>query len=108
MKKTVVCIFLTFLCIPLTASVKCMTNSKNLTEEIDYKEWYPVACSCPCQVTRNGYCTECRHLQNASTDIVVEPTKVANNQELPKLQIADNPYAVIKKLALDYLQQKKD
>lgn len=89
--------FLILSSIPLAAGVKCMTNSKNLTEQIDYKEWHSVACNCPCQVIKNGYCTECRHLQNADMGFI------SSTKQMP-----DKAYTVMKKLALDYLQQKKD
>lgn len=108
MKKLIVSMLLAFLGLPLTASVKCLDNSKHLTEAVDYKEWHSVACDCPCQTVKNGHCLECGHLQNAETYIVVAPTKVAHHKKSTLLQLPDNPYTVIKKLALQHIQDKQE
>jgi hypothetical protein len=88
---------------PISASVNCLDNSKHLSEDFDDKEWHSVACDCPCTVIKGNKCIECGHLQNASTYVVVLPTKVAHQE---KISAPAHPQAVIKKLALKYLQKK--
>lgn len=87
---------------PLMASINCLDNSKHLSEDFDNKEWHSVACDCPCTVVKGNKCIECAHLQNASTYVVVLPTKVAQQTSAysPK-----NPQSVIKMLAHKYLQK---
>lgn len=102
MKKLMILILL-FANYPLSASVNCLDNSKHLAEDFDDKEWHSVACDCPCTTIKGGKCTECGHLQNASTYVVVLPTQVAQQG---KIHAPQNPQAVIKKLALKYLKNK--
>ena len=87
----------------LSASVNCLDNSKHLAEDFDDKEWHAVACDCPCTVIKGNKCIECGHLQNASTYVVVLPTKIAQQAKIPTPQ---NPQTVIKKLALKYIKNK--
>lgn len=89
---------------PLFASVNCLDNSKHLQEDYDDKEWHPVACDCPCTTIKGRHCIECGHLQNASTYVVVLPTKVAQQGNV---YIPSDPKATFKKLALEYLLKKK-
>jgi len=105
--KKIILILLALLSSPLFASVNCLDNSQHLQEGFDDKEWHSVACDCPCEKVKGGYCVQCRHLQNASTYTIVVPTKVAQQTRM-RLHIPDNPQAVIRKLALEYLQSKKD
>lgn len=87
----------------LYASVNCLDNSKHLSEDFDDKEWHSVACDCPCTVIKGNKCIECGHLQNASTYVVVLPTKVAHQA---KVYTPESPQSVIRKLAHKYLQKK--
>lgn len=89
---------------PLCASVNCLDNSTHLAEDIDYHKIHPVACDCPCTTIRKNICTECGHLQNAATYVVVLPTKVAQQE---KKYHAYDPRAVLQKLAYKYLKRKK-
>lgn len=103
MKKLIM--FIVILCsYPLSASVNCLDNSKHLAEDFDDKEWYPVACDCPCTTIKGNKCIECGHLQNASTYVVVLPTKVVRQE---KVYTPSNPQGVLKKLVARYLQRKR-
>ncbi len=93
---------------PATASVKCLSNTLAQAEDFDNKEWHLVACDCPCTTIRKGYCVECGHLQNASTYVVVQPTKVVQNNTTPRIYTFGNPRDVLRKLARQYLEAKID
>lgn len=104
--KKIILITLVLLSSPTHASVNCLDNSQHLQEDYDDKEWHSVACDCPCtMIKKNNHCFDCDHLQNASTYVVVLPTKIAlsNTQKIYKPR---NPQAIIKKLALKYIQKK--
>ena len=88
---------------PALACVNCLDNSLHLRADNDNKEWYPVACNCPCTTIKGNKCIECGHLQNAATYVVALPTKIAHQV---KIRIPENPWNVLKKLAHDYLQAK--
>jgi hypothetical protein len=103
MKKVMVLMLVLFTC-PIIASVNCLDNSQHLTQQYDDKEWHSVACDCPCTTIKGGHCIECGHLQNASTYTVVLPTKTVQNN---KVRIPKNPRDVLRKLAFEYLQNKK-
>ena len=103
MKKLMILLLLIF-SYQLNASIYCLDNSKHLAEDFDDKEWHSVACDCPCTTIRGNKCVECGHLQNASTYVVVQPTKVVRQE---KVYTPKNPWSVIKKLAAHYLQKKK-
>ena len=91
---------------PITASVNCLDNSKHLSEDFDDKEWHSVACNCPCTlIKKNNHCFDCDHLQNASTYVVVLPTKIALNNT-QKIYKPRNPQTIIQKLVLKYIQKK--
>jgi hypothetical protein len=102
MKKVIMFLFL-FISYPIAASINCLDNSKHLQEDFDDKEWHSVACDCPCQLIRKNICTECGHLQNAATYVVVIPPKIAQNENYPSY----NPQKTLRQLACDYLQKKK-
>ena len=88
----------------MSASVNCLDNSKHLQEDFDDKEWHPASCDCPCQLIRKNICTDCGHLQNAATYVVVLPTKIAQqNRNYPSY----DPQKTLRQLAFDYLQKKK-
>lgn len=102
MKKIMLLIFL-LANYPLIASVNCLDNSQHLQEDYDDKEWHPVACDCPCAIVKGNKCIECSHLQNASTYIIVTPTKVAQQtRKYPSY----NPKDVLRELAHKFLQKK--
>ena len=103
MKKII--LFCMLLNIPAIASVNCLDNSSHLAEDIDYHEIHPVACDCPCTVVKGNKCIQCCHLQNASTYVVVIPTKVA--QDTKKKYPSYDPRAMLRQLAYEYLQNKK-
>jgi hypothetical protein len=102
MKKLMILILI-FASHPMIASVNCLDNSKHLSEDFDDKEWHSVACDCPCTIVKGNKCIECGHLQNARTYVVVLPTKIAQQA---KIHAPQDPQAVIKKLALKYVQKK--
>lgn len=103
MKQIILCLAL--LCSPqVNASINCLDNSKHLAENNDNKEWYPVACDCPCTTIKGNKCIECGHLQNASTYVVVQPSKVAKQE---KIYSPKNPWSVMKKITAYYLQKKR-
>jgi hypothetical protein len=94
---------------PVVASVNCIDNSRHLQEDFDDKEWHSIACDCPCTTIRKGYCVECGHLQNASTYVVVQPTKIVHNSlTTPKVYAFGNPHDVLRKLAKRYLETKME
>jgi hypothetical protein len=104
--KKIILIALALLFSPVHASVNCLANSQHLQESYDDKEWHSVACNCPCTlIKKNNHCFDCDHLQNASTYVVVLPTKIAlnNTQKIYKPQ---NPQTIIQKLVLKYIQKK--
>jgi len=103
MKKIMIFIF--FLNSPLSASVYCLSNTKNLTEDFDDKEWHSVACDCPCNKIKGRHCIECGHLQNAHTYVVVVPTKIAQPN---KQYLASDPQRTFKKLVLGYIHKRKN
>ncbi|HLC07015.1 MAG TPA: hypothetical protein VJJ26_02390 [Candidatus Babeliales bacterium] len=105
MKKIALLIIILFTC-PLIASVNCLSNTKNLQEDFDDKEWHSVACDCPCKTIKGGYCIECCHLQNADTYTVVIPTKIALQGGKSTYPSYD-PKVALRKLAFEYLQSKK-
>lgn len=103
MKKIILFSFI-LLSHPIFSSVNCLDNSKHLREDFDDKEWHSVACDCPCTTIKGNYCIECGHLQNASTYVVVIPTKVAQqNKTYPSY----DPKAALRQLAFEYLNKKK-
>jgi hypothetical protein len=104
MKKLMFLIFLLANC-PLIAGINCLDNSKHLQEDYDDKEWRSVACDCACEheIIRGNKCTQCGHLQNASTYIVVMPTKVA--QQTRKYPSYD-PKDVLRQLTHKFLHKK--
>lgn len=104
MKNLMILIFLLTSC-PLIASVNCLDNSKHLQEDYDDKEWHSVACDCPCDPrdVKGNKCIQCGHLQNASTYIVVEPTKVVQQERrFPSY----DPKNTLRQLAHRFLQKK--
>ena len=103
MKKLII-LTLLVLNYSLSASVNCLSNSKHLAEDFDDKEWRPVACDCPCTTIKGNKCIECCHLQNASTYVVVVPSKVAQDtQKHPSYDVK----STLRQLAFEYLQSKK-
>jgi hypothetical protein len=86
------------------ASIYCLDNSQHLAEDFDDKEWHTVACNCPCTIVKGYKCVECGHLQNASTYVVVQPAKVAQQK---KISVPNNPMAVLRKITARYLQKKR-
>lgn len=102
MKKIIISLFL-LINYPITASVNCLDNSKHLQEDFDDKEWRQASCDCPCQLIRKNICTECGHLQNAATYVVVVPPKIAQNQNYPSY----DPQKKLHQLALKYLSNTK-
>lgn len=102
--KKIILLSLVLLSCPLFASVNCLDNSQHLQEDFDDKEWHSVACDCPCAIVKGNKCIECGHLQNASTYIVVLPTKVALQKKASR---SYDPKAALRQLAFEYLQSKK-
>src|SRR5574337_94056 len=99
MKKIILCLTL-LSASHMNASINCMDNSEHLAENIDNKEWHPIACDCPCATVKGNKCIDCGHLQNVSTYVVVQPTKVVQEQ---KLYSPKNPCSVMKKITAYYL-----
>jgi hypothetical protein len=48
-----------------------MTNSKQLRENFDTKEWEFCQCNCPCKDIKAGKCIICCHLQQAHPFTIV-------------------------------------
>jgi hypothetical protein len=90
---------------PLTAGVNCLDNSRHLAEDFDDKEWRPTACDCSCEreIIKGNKCPICGHLQNASTYVVVLPTKVAQQT---KKYPSYNPKDVLRELAHKFLRNQ--
>jgi len=105
--KKIILTSLISLSFPLAASVNCLDNSQHLQESYDDKEWHSVACDCSCEkeIIKGNKCTVCQHLQNASTYVVVLPTKIALTTR-KKIYTPRDPQTVVKKLALKYIQKK--
>ena len=64
MKRTIIILFTLYFTSPF-AGVNCIDNSEHLRKSYDDKEWHSVICDCNCEFIKDGYCTECKHLQNA-------------------------------------------
>jgi hypothetical protein len=105
MKKHILLLTLTLIGAPLLAGPYCIDNSEHLAKSGDNKEWHSVACDCSCEIIKNGYCTECGHLQYARTYEIVKPTQSSRIAQ-STLHTPDNPQDVLKKLAAHYLKNR--
>lgn len=84
-------------------SINCLEKSKHLAEDFDDKEWHSAQCDCPCQLIRKNICTECGHLQNAATYIVVVPPKIAQGSNPSSYDLKKT----LEKLTFKYVRNKK-
>lgn len=103
--KNLLFFVLALLISPLLAGPYCIDNSEHLAKSDDHKEWHSVACDCSCDLIKNGYCTECGHLQDARTFKIIKRTVVSAQEAL---QMPENPQDVLKKLVARYVQKKYD
>lgn len=112
MKKHILLLTLTLIGAPLVAGPYCIDNSEHLAKSGDNKEWHSVACDCSCEIIKNGYCTECGHLQYARTYEIVKPTLLRQGYEghsrtaQSTIHTPENPQDVLKKLAAHYLKNR--
>lgn len=105
--KKIIILTITLLTSPLFAGISCITNTKNLSQAYDTKEWHYANCSCDCkhEIVKGGYCTECGHLQDAQTYNIVKPVRSSRTAQLT-IRIPDNPQDVLRQLAAQYLMSK--
>ena len=75
MKKIIMVIVAMLYGAPSFAGTNCIDNSEHLEKSYDDKEWHSVACDCNCEIIKDGYCTECKHLQNAHPITVISSPK---------------------------------
>jgi len=88
------------------AGVNCIDNSEHLKKRYDDKEWHSISCDCNCEIIKGGYCTECKHLQNAHPLMVItpKPKKIVSKQWV--LQSPKNLQDFLRNSVIPYLQNK--
>ncbi|MCX5921791.1 MAG: hypothetical protein NTX86_00465 [Candidatus Dependentiae bacterium] len=77
------------------AEVGCMTNRAPNKGGIDYHEWHPVECDCPCTkrhkiFAKMGRCYECDHCRDPKLLIIIEA------KDMPKtpIKVPKAPYGL--------------
>lgn len=108
MMKQMITLMLAILITPLYASINCIDNSEHLEKSHDHKEWHLVACNCPCEIIKGGYCTECGHRQNAHPLAMITSTKQQISSTTQSKLYYSNPKDSLKKLAARYVKNKYD
>ena len=94
-----------------TAQVGCLSQSKQLRESFDHKEYGPVACGCPCDhyqsqgkhSTDRNKCLECGHFHYPRLWIFISKTVP---KQIQKSRLAvEHPLAALRALIAKYKQK---
>ena len=108
MNRKIFMVLITFIStVMVNAKPGCLSNTYDLKEKFDPKEYHDVLCYCPCdswamrglRTDRQSRCLECGHAHNPGPNPYIGSKKTASNKQPMK-------YPGLEKMIIDHKSKK--